>query len=54
MVLYSANNEEIYGIVPYQNFHVMFNIWVICGSHPDCFVGQWVKWVNRCDPFSTL
>ena len=28
--------------------------WVICGSHPDCFVGQWVKWVNKCDPLSTL
>ena len=26
----------------------------ICGSHPDCSVGQWVKWVNRCDPLSTL
>ena len=24
---------------------------VICGSHPDCFVSQWV---NRCDPLSTL
>ena len=28
--------------------------WVICGSHPDSSVGQWVKWVNRCDPLSTL
>ena len=28
--------------------------WVICGSHPDCTVGQWVKWVNRYDPLSTL
>ena len=28
--------------------------WVICGSYPDCSVGQWVKWVNRCDPLSTL
>ena len=28
--------------------------WVICGSHPDCFVGQWVKWVIMCDPLSTL
>ena len=28
--------------------------WVICRSHPDCSVGQWVKWVNRCDPLSTL
>ena len=25
-------------------------MWVACGSH----VGQWVKWVNRCDPFSIL
>ena len=29
-------------------------MWVICGSHPDCSVGQWLKWVNRCDPLSTL
>ena len=28
--------------------------WVICGSHPDCSVGQWVKWVNRYDLLSTL
>ena len=21
--------------------------WVTCGSHPDCSIGQWVKWVNR-------
>ena len=28
--------------------------WVICGSHPDCSVGQWVKWINRCDLLSTL
>ena len=28
--------------------------WVICGSHPDCSVGQQVKWVNRCDLLSTL
>ena len=26
----------------------------IYGSHPDCSVGQWVKWVNRCNPLSTL
>ena len=31
-----------------------FNLWVICGSHPDYSVGPWVKWVNRCDPLSTL
>ena len=29
-------------------------MWVICGSHQNCSVGQWVKWVNRCDPLSTL
>ena len=33
-------------------------MWVTSGSyvdhHPDYFVGQWVKWVNRCDPLSTL
>ena len=28
--------------------------WVICGSHSDCSVGQWVKWINRCDPLLTL
>ena len=32
--------------------------WVTCGSHSDCSIwvsyGQWVKWVNRCDPLSTL
>ena len=28
--------------------------WVICGSHMDCSVAQWVKWINRCDPLSTL
>ena len=26
----------------------------IRGSHPDCSVGHWVKWVNRCEPLSTL
>ena len=67
MVLYPAKNEEIYGIVPHQKFLMScYNTfkkktstygghkWVICGSHPDCSVGQWVKWVNRCDPLSTL
>ena len=28
--------------------------WVKCGSHLDCFVGHWVKWVNRYDPLSAL
>ena len=27
---------------------------VICGSHSDSSVGQWVKWFNKCDPLSTL
>ena len=27
-----------------------FNMWVTSGSHPNCSVGQWIKWVNRCDP----
>ena len=35
-----------------ENFNII--VWVICGSHPDCSVGQWVKWINRCDPLSTL
>ena len=26
-------------------------MWVICGSHPNCSVDQWV---NRCNPLSTL
>ena len=43
--------------------HVMFKrnfyMWVtsvscVRKSYPDCSVGQWVKWVNRCDPLSTL
>ena len=29
-------------------------MWVTCGLHPDCSVGQWIKWINRCDPLSTL
>ena len=29
-------------------------MWVASESYPDCYVGQWVKWVNRCDPLSTL
>ena len=28
--------------------------WVTSGSHPDYSMGQWVKWVNGCDPLSTL
>ena len=28
--------------------------WVTSGSHPDYSMGHWVKWVNRCDPLSTL
>ena len=67
-VLYSAKNEEIYGIVPHQKFFMSCYItfkkktltcgsqvaWVMCGLHLDCFVGQCVKWVNRHDPLSTL
>ena len=37
-----------------RKFQHVGHKWVICGSHPDCSVGQWVKWVNRCDPLSTL
>ena len=55
LALYPAKNEEIYGNVPYQKFscHVTSLLkrtlqhvghkWVICGLHPDCSVGQWVK-----------
>ena len=67
---YLAKNEDIYSIVPYQKFschacmlatlllkrklqHVGHK-WIICGSHLDCSVDQWVKWVNRCDSLSTL
>ena len=61
-----SKNKEIYGFVPHQKFFMSCYItfkkklqhvghkWVICGSHPDCSMGQWVKWVNRCDPLSTL
>ena len=63
-VLGPAKNEEVYGIVPYQKIfscHVTLLLkrklqhlshkCVICGSHPDCSVGQWV---NRCDSLSNL
>ena len=60
-VLYSAKNEEIYGIVSghatlllKRKLQHVGHKWVICGSHLDCSVGQWVKWVNRCNPLSTL
>ena len=51
--------EENYGIVSYLIFPMSFSITfkkktLAHGSHPDCSVGQWVKWVNRCDPLSTL
>ena len=29
-------------------------MWVRSGSHPHWFVGQWFKWVIRCDPLPTL
>ena len=29
-----------------KKFQHMGHKWVICGSHPDCSVGQWRKWVN--------
>ena len=29
-------------------------VMIRCGSHPDCFVGQWIKWINKYDPLSTL
>ena len=55
--MYSAKNEEIYGIVSFL-CHVTLatfkNMWVTSGSHPDCSVGQWVKYVSRCDPLSIL
>ena len=66
LFLYCAKNEEIYGIVPRQNFSRYVTLllkrklqhvghkWILCGSHPDCSVSQWVKWVNKCDPLSTL
>ena len=43
--------------IPFQK---NFSIWVTSGSyvyawaHLDYSVSQWVKWVNRCDPLSTL
>ena len=68
LVLYPAKNKEIYGIVPYQNFscHVTllskenFNMCVTSGSCiymwviSGLFCGSVGKWVNRCDPLSTL
>ena len=26
----------------------------VCESHLDCSVGKCLKWINRCDPLSTL
>ena len=67
--LYPAKSAEINDIVPYQkNFRssyitfkkkistcaCMGHKWVICGSHPGCSVGWWVKFVNGCDPLPTL
>ena len=37
-----------------RKFQHVCHKWVICGSHPGCSVGQWVKWVIRCDPLSIL
>ena len=37
-----------------RKFQHVGHKWVICGSHPDCSVRQWVKWVNRYDLLSTL
>ena len=64
LVLYPAKNEEMYGIVPYQNFSwhsyyvtfkKNFNMWVTSGSYVvHIRIILWVKWVNRCDPLSTL
>ena len=31
-----------------------FSIWVTSGSNPSCYVGHWVKWINKYDPLSTL
>ena len=50
LVLYPAKNTGIYGTVSYLIFHVTlhyslkgnFSMWVICGSHLDCCVGQQV------------
>ena len=60
--LYSAKNEKTMALFHIKNFSCTFkrNIqhaghkWVTCGSHLDCSVGQWVKWVNRCDPLLNL
>ena len=46
--------KKIYGIVPYQKFSCHVTLVSSCGSHPDCSMGQWVRWVNRYDPLSTL
>ena len=61
LVLYPAKNEEIYGIVMYQKFscHVTYIAFIkkisTCGSQVGHMrIVQWVKWVNRCNPLSTL
>ena len=30
------------------------NMWITSGSHLDCSVGQWVKYVSRCDPLLNI
>ena len=53
-VLYPAKNEEVYGIVPYQNFFMLCYITLKFQHVGHIWIVQWVKWVNRCDPLSTL
>ena len=55
LVLYSAKNEETYGIFPYQNFlcHVIKKKTSTCGSQVGHIrIVLWVKWVNSHDPLS--
>ena len=62
-VLYPVKSEEIYGIVSYQNFpchfalllRENFNTSVTSRSYVGHIqIPQWFKWVNKCDPLSTL
>ena len=52
--LWHCSISTIFHVMLQRNLQHVDHKWVICGSHPDCSVGQWVKWVNRCDPLSTL
>ena len=56
-VVYSAENEEVYDIVPYQKFFMVTLLLKRTLQHVSHIqIVLWVsrsKWVNRCNPLST-